>query len=293
MSDIENPEIYDFHREEFFKELTFGKSILKWMYESRSGKILGQLLTREIPCYFYGKYKSTNASKKAILPFIEQYDIDLCEYPDIDSYISFNDFFKRKFVSGVRNFSKRTIDFPAFCEARYLVYNSVEDIPVKGSVIDPLKLLGGNRADYRNGQIIVARLAPVDYHRFHFPDDGFVKEQYKIGGLLNSVSPIAIKNRSDVLVTNKRFISLLELENFGEIAYIDIGAFCVGTIEQTHKEEQFTKGQEKGYFLFGGSTVVIITKSKIIDFDSKILEHSKKNIETFIKLGTTIGQKIV
>lgn len=288
-------EVRDFETKKIFKEKVFGRSILNWLYNTRSGSRLGQFLTRELPCSLYGKFKSSGLSKYQISSFIDEYEILQEEYPVLESYKSFNDFFKRRFLPKKRVFSNENLDFPAFCEGRYLIYNSIQDVPIKGCIVDPKELLSNKISkdkseQFENGQVIICRLAPVDYHRFHFPDDGEIINHYSIDGRLDSVSPYATRLKKDILTTNKRQVSILMTKNFGQLAYIEIGAFCVGTIVQDHLSPEFYRGAEKGHFLFGGSTVVILTSNKSIKFDEQILIDSLELRETFVKLGTTIGK---
>ena len=284
--------IYDLETDKYFDEKVFGEWFLKWLYQSRSGSLLAFLFTKLPFSKVYGGLKSSVSSKGQIKDFIQTYEIEMDEFKSDSEYSCFNDFFIREFKSGVRNFDLSPESFPAFCEGRYLVYNSSQKTSIKNTIIDPVKLISpSDGADFLSGQVIVARLAPVDYHRYHYPDDGVNERQYDIDGLLNSVTPYALASKPDVLVTNKRRITILNTENFGRIAYVEVGALTVGTIQQTHHDTQFQRGEEKGYFLFGGSTVVILTEKKVIDFDSKILENSKKGIESFVKLGRSLGKK--
>ncbi len=284
--------IYDLETDKYFDEKVFGEWFLKWLYQSRSGSLLGFLFTKLPFSMMYGALKSSVSSKAQIQDFIQTYEIEMDEFKSDSEYKCFNDFFIREFKSGVRSFDLSLDSFPAFCEGRYLVYNSSQKTNIKNTIIDPFELISPtDGADFISGQVIVARLAPVDYHRYHYPDDGVIERQYDVDGLLNSVTPYALASKPDVLVTNKRRITILKTEEFGRIAYIEVGALTVGTIKQTHHDTQFKRGQEKGYFLFGGSTVVILTEKKVIDFDSKILENSKKGIESFVKLGRPLGKK--
>lgn len=286
----ENVKIYDLERKEFFYEKVFGEWFLKWIYHTRSGSMLSFLFTKLPFSSIYGGMKNLGFTKKDIIPFIEDYAINIDEFEDISHFKNFNDFFIRKFKENQRSFEQDSNIFPAFCEGRYLVYNSPKETLVKNSWIDPrLFLEKEDQNIFKNGQVIISRLAPVDYHRFHFPDDGEVLKNYKVDGLLNSVTPYALSAKPDVLMTNKREITILDTSNFGKIAYVEVGALSVGTIKQTYSNDTFKKGEEKGYFLFGGSTVVIITENKIIDFNEDILQKTKEGIETFVKLGCSLG----
>jgi phosphatidylserine decarboxylase len=107
---------------------------------------------------------------------------------------------------------------------------------------------------------------------------------------LHSVNPIALKQRSKIFITNERHVSILETKHFGKLAYIEVGALCVGKIVQTHKEsEPFSKGDEKGYFLFGGSTVILIGQAGRWNLDEDLLLKTRQNQETLVRLGEPIA----
>ncbi len=63
----------------------------------------------------------------------------------------------------------------------------------------------------------------------------------------------------------------------------DIGATMVGAIVQTYKANSFVKkGEEKGYFLFGGSTCILIFEKGKVIIDKDIIENTQNKIETRI-----------
>ena len=212
-----------------------------------------------------------------------------------DPYSSFNQFFIRRFKEGRRPFSNNGDDFCSPCEARYYAYDSLADddeIPVKGSLWNASALLRNDTLakDFEGGPALLARLCPVDYHRFHFPDAGKITEDYAVSGAFHSVNPIALKANQHIFKDNERYVSILETENFGKLAYVEVGAMMVGKIVQSHVEKSFKKGDEKGYFLFGGSTVIVFGQKGKWSPSTDILENTKNGIETYVKLGATIGK---
>jgi phosphatidylserine decarboxylase len=248
-------------------------------------------LVHSFPCSLYGKYKSSPKSVGQIEEFVKEFNIDTSEFLPLETYKSFNEFFARSFLDGKRKWSKDKKVLSAFCEGRYLLADSKNPVHLKGSNISPIDLLGQKYGEeFKDSTALICRLAPVDYHWFHFPDDGDLNESYGFNGPLNSVTPISLRARANVLNSNKRVVNILNCENLGEVAYVEIGAFCVGTIKQTYTTSQFYKGQEKGHFLFGGSTVVLLIKDKNIEFNKELLRYSKEGIETYFKLGTDIGR---
>jgi phosphatidylserine decarboxylase len=218
------------------------------------------------------------------------------DYVD-ENFASFNDFFIRRFKEGKRGFPQNEKLFGAPCEARYFAYEKISPdliVPVKGKFLFPDLLIKKEKWSkfFENGPMFLARLCPVDYHRFHYPDSGSILDSYPIHGKLHSVNPIALKKRGKILIENEKRVSILETDNFGKLAYIEIGATMVGKIIQSHLEKFFKRGDEKGYFLFGGSTVIIFgEKGKWIP-DSDILENTSKNLETYIKLGSPLAKAL-
>jgi phosphatidylserine decarboxylase len=165
--------------------------------------------------------------------------------------------------------------------------------PVKGTFLRPLDFLGDEHEWtelFDRGPMLIARLCPVDYHRYHYPDDGKTIVSYSKSGPLHSVSPFALRQYPETFIKNERRISILDTKHFGKIAYIEIGALMVGKIIQTHDESlAYQRGQQKGYFLFGGSTVVIIGQYKLWQPSEDILNHSYNGIETYSKLGDIVA----
>jgi len=144
---------------------------------------------------------------------------------------------------------------------------------------------------YKNSSLLILRLAPNDYHRYHFPSNGTPSAMTKIKGGYLSVSPYALaSNFTKVFCENKREFCELETEDKGSILLAPVGATMVGTIVETYKaNEAIEKGDEMGYFAFGGSTVVLLVDKSKINIDKDILENTKNNIETFVKMGEKIG----
>lgn len=278
-------------------ELIFGEQIMRWFYENQIGNtLIDKVLSKKIFSQVYGSVKSSKYSTKDIPKFIDQFQINMREYEE-GPFKSFNDFFIRKFKPGMRNFSDHSNDFSAPAEGRYLAFanhNPKDKFPIKGQLLTAKALLQDDEKArlFDNGPVLIARLCPTDYHRFHYPDSGTTVERYTVSGKLHSVNPIALNTRPDIFISNERCVSILKTENFGYLAYIEVGAIFVGKIVQTTSElDHYKKGQEKGYFLFGGSTVILLGEPGCFKISEDILENSKKSLETFIQLGDTIAQK--
>lgn len=279
------------------QEQVYGEGALRWMYETRPGRTLGEgVLSRPWVSALYGTLQSTRWSAGKIAPFVRQFGIPMEEYEET-RYRSFNDFFIRRFKPGMRPFTTKPDEMAAFAEARYFAVERLdpaERVAVKGIALSAAELLGdaGLAAPFATGPAFIARLCPVDYHRFHFPDSGRIARIAHRKGPLHSVNPLALQYKPDILVTNERQISILDTDHFGRLAYVEVGATMVGKIVQTHPETApFKRGGEKGYFLFGGSTVVVLGEPGAWTPDADLLEQSRQGRETLVRLGERIAGK--
>ncbi|MDQ6970646.1 MAG: phosphatidylserine decarboxylase, partial [Mariprofundus sp.] len=247
-------------------EKVYGDGMVKFAYANPIGRLLGPVIASKMLSQIYGKSQDTLKSAKKVAPFIKNFHIPMDQYqkgsfkqnPIETSYRSFNGFFIRKFRAGQRTFTPNDDEMAAFAEARYFGHASMRDdldIPVKGSMLRAVDLIGDRELakDFIGGPLMIARLCPVDYHRYHYPDDGKTLKAFTIPGDLHSVNPLALKYRQDIFIKNERRVAILATEHFGKLAYIEVGATCVGKIVQSFDESKpFNKGDEKGYFLFGG-----------------------------------------
>lgn len=278
-------------------ELMYGESLMRWLYETWPGRFLEErFFSKPAFSRLYGGYQDTRLSALKIPGFIRKFGIPMEEFESVP-YRSFNEFFIRRFKPGARRFAPNPAELPAFAEGRYLAFEKVgEDqaFPVKGRDLTAEAILGdAERArPFLGGAVLIARLCPTDYHRFHFPDDGTVHAAYRVPGHLHSVNPLSLKRRSDIFAVNERTVAVLDTRGFGKLAYVEVGALCVGKIVQTHSgEKAFRRGDEKGYFLFGGSTVIVLGEPGRWKPDADLLEQTRARRETFVRLGERIGAR--
>lgn len=276
-------------------EQVYGEAALSWVYGNMLGQwMANRLLSKPPLSQAYGAYQSSRLSQHKIQPFIEAFHIPMEEYVD-GPFLTFNDFFIRHFKAGKRPFVTEASQFPAFAEARYFAFEKVrssDQVPVKGLNLSPAQLLGNvKRArPFEGGPLLLARLCPTDYHRFHFPDSGRMVDEYRLHGSLHSVNPLALEYKSDILISNERHVSFLETENFGTLAYVEVGALCVGKIVQSHIGPLFKRGDEKGYFLFGGSTVIVLGQPGRWKPSADLIEQTLQGRECLVRLGESVGQ---
>ncbi|MBC7387052.1 MAG: phosphatidylserine decarboxylase [Cryobacterium sp.] len=289
--------VFDRHKNQIITENIFGEGGVRFLYENPFGAALeSTVLCRPWFSKLYGAYQNTERSAKSIPDFIKRFEIPMSDY-ESGPFHSFNEFFIRKLKPGARPFEPSAHRLAAPSEGRYLFLPSVQEntkLPIKGATLNGPALLGDfpEMKPFIGGPGFISRLCPVDYHRFHFPDAGKILSSRKLSGPLHSVNPIALAARGDLLFRNEREVTILQTENFGKIAYVEVGAICVGKIVQTHSGQTFQRGDEKGYFLFGGSTVIVIGEPRKFAFDADLLEKSASGRETLIRIGEGIATAV-
>lgn len=288
---------YNRKTKEYEIEKVAGDKYLKWVYTSPVGKSLTELfIKKKLFSNLYGRYCDSKYSAKKIDAFIKDFDIDmsLCEDPSV-KFSSFNEFFIRKLSKESRPVStdKNILVSPG--DGRLSAYENIDldnIVQVKGFTYSLRELLKDDKVakEYEGGTCLILRLCPTDYHRFHFVDDGVCGETNKISGRYYSVNPIALERIPKLFCENKREWSIFKSENFGEIIHVEVGATCVGTIIQTYTPGQkIKKGDEKGYFKFGGSTTILFLKKDKVKIDKDIVYQTSLGIETKVIMGENIG----
>lgn len=283
-------------------EKVYGEFFLKFLYNPpRTVKIFSCFILTLIARFsffskIYGMFQKSKWSQRKVIPFIAKYRIDATEFArPADEFRSFNDFFIRKLKKEARPIDsdpKRAI-LPA--DGRYLVFPKIsrsDSFKIKGQHFSLSKLLRNETlaSRYEGGVMVIARLCPVDYHRFHFPVEGIPCPSKKIRGPLFSVNPIALKKKISYLRQNKRQITEIESDYFGKVLFIEVGATYVGTIKQTYAPHKFyCKGDEKGYFEFGGSCLILLFMPGKLVLDHDLISASSQGIEVLGRMGQSLG----
>ncbi len=261
-----------------------------FLYKNFFGRIILKLANKRFVSSIVGWYMNKKISRKHINNFINDNKINMDEYPSIE-YKSFNEFFSRKIKDGKRVFSANKHFFESPADSRLIVYklDGNNEFEIKGKTYTLNRILRDEKLaeEYKNGYFLVFRLAVDDYHRYCYIDNGKLIKNKKINGLFHTVGPIAFE-RFKVYQENQREYEVLNTENFGSIIQMEIGAMMVGKIVN-HGLKEFKRGEEKGYFLFGGSTIVIIVKEGVLKIDDDIIKNSEKGIETKVKQGEKIA----
>ena len=281
-------------------ENVYGDRFLRWTYGNPLGQLsLHALVKRAAFSRWYGRRMDAPASRAKVAPFISNYKVNADELADApDSYRTFNEFFYRKLKPGARPIDPdpKSAVFPA--DGRHFGFQDVsqlEGIFVKGAVFDLRKLLADDSlaGRFRDGAMILSRLCPVDYHRFHFPVSGVASAPVLINGPLFSVNPIALRKNIHIFTENKRAVSRIESDPFGLVVMLEVGATCVGSFDYTFTPgERVAKGAEKGFFKFGGSSTVTLFERGRIRLAEDLINCSRKGIELYARMGDWLGKKV-
>jgi len=278
-------------------EIVKGPKTMNYVYNKRLGQIgLRLLFKRKVFSMYGGWVMNQNKSTKKIDEFLKVNEMDMSQFviPN-GGYKNFNDFFYRKLQPNKRPIGKGLVS-PA--DGKVVAFKTIGccmDFYVKDCTFNLNTFLKDKHLakKYEGGSMMVIRLAPADYHRFHFPADGIPSETKKIKGYYYSVSPIALKQNMRIFLENKREYSTLKTKEFGDILLCDVGATLTGSIIQTYTPNQsVSKGQEKGHFAFGGSTVVVLFEKGKVTIDKDLLENTQKGYETTLEMGETIGSSV-
>jgi phosphatidylserine decarboxylase len=279
-------------------EQVYGESWLRWTYETSLGRLaLNLFVKRALLSRYYGWRMSMRASANRVLPFIVDYGLDVDEFAKKPyAFKTFNEFFYRALKPGARPVAgdERVAVLPA--DGRHLAFQNVDAAAgfyAKGQRFDLKAFLGDEAlaAKFAGGAMLISRLCPVDYHRFHFPVAGMPTEARLINGFLYSVSPVALRRNLAYLWENKRMVTLVESPAFGTVAVCEIGATMVGSIFQSYLASRpVARGEEKGWFKFGGSCVVTLFQPGRIRLDADLVEQTAAGLETYARIGERLGE---
>jgi phosphatidylserine decarboxylase len=271
-----------------------GEKWLVWLYNNPAGEAtLWALAKRKLVSSIYGKMMDRTSSAKKIHRFIEDFDIDMSSSQE-QEFKNFNAFFIRKLKDNARLVDTcfNTVVSPT--DGKILAYADMSnsDFIIKGFRFNVSSFLGNPvlAKKYHDGSVLIIRLAPTDYHRFHFPVSGNLTPGKKIEGDYYSVNPFALRKKAEIFCLNKREYTIITNPLFGDVIIAEVGATMVGSIVQTYKGSSIKKGEEKGFFKFGGSTVVLLFEKGKIHIDKDLLTNTASGYETAVKMGERIGE---
>jgi len=251
-----------------------------------------------------GEYDDSAESTKDIKPFIKEYKIDKSELADTDiaSYKTFNEFFYRKLKPGARpiDSSSDASVIVSCADSRLTTFDSVSNATkfwIKGANFNLENLLKDKdlASKFEGGSLAIFRLAPQDYHRFHSPVDANVTSITAIPGDYYTVNPMAVRSTLDVFTENKRMVTVLTSDKYGLVAFVSVGALLVGSIVLTGANKvgnKLAKGDEVGYFAFGGSTVITVFQKGKVQWDDDLIKNSNSSLETLVRQGEHVGKLV-
>jgi phosphatidylserine decarboxylase len=258
--------------------------------------VLGRIILKPLVCPAVSKaagfFLNSKPSKIFIKRFIKKNNIDLCDYEG-QHYTSFNDFFTRKIKPESRPIASGDVLISP-CDGMVTAFKIENDSSffIKGVKYTIEELLRNTflSEKYSGGTCIIFRLAVDNYHRYCFCADCNVETPIKIEGKYHTVQPIAMR-RYKIFRENAREYTLLHSKHFGDIVQMEVGALLVGKISNTCSLNTAVKGCEKGKFLFGGSTIVLLLEKDKVNLDVEFFDNTKRNLETAVKYGEKIGTK--
>lgn len=267
--------------------------MLRFLYQTCFGRIILKVLTRPQISIICGRFLDSKYSRLLVPYFVKKNKITLSEFQDTD-FENFNQCFCRKIRPEYRPIDMQKGSFISPCDGLLSAYRIQGDlvIPVKQSAYHISDLLRDEKLaeKYQGGTCLVIRLCVNHYHRYCYPDNGIKTGNVFLPGVLHTVRPIALR-QIPVFTENSREYTCIQTENFGEIVQMEVGAMLVGKIHNLHGEGRVEKGQEKGYFLYGGSTIILLLEPERVKFPEKLYQYTREQKEVPVRYGQKIGIK--
>lgn len=267
---------------------------LSFLYKTAAGRCFLKLLASRPVSKLCGAFLDSRISFFLIKGFVKKNNIDLNDY-ELDGIKTFNQFFRRRIKDGKRPFDMDPAHLCAPCDGLLSVYPINDEgtvIPIKQSVYTVTSLLKDKElaSRYNGGTCLVFRLCVDNYHRYSYPVSGTKGPNIFIPGILHTVRPIALET-FPVFAQNCREYTVIESKEFGKVVQMEVGAMLVGRIVNLEQEGKAERGMEKGYFEYGGSTVILLIEKSKLNIHQKFLENSQNSTETPVKMGECIGCK--
>ena len=277
----------------------YAHKFLDRSYNTMSGRMLTHvLLSRRFVSQLYGWYHKHPLSRTKIKRFVERMNVNMDEsLRQVDEFKSFNDFFTRHIDLSKRPIAVDQSVCIAPADGRVLAYPSVnpdDAFPIKGCRFNLRQFLRDDELtqQFAGGSLVLSRLYLSDYHHFHFPAAGVPSQAHSIPGRYYTVSSYSRFQHPPIYSQNYRMLTRFESDHFGTMILVEVGAFTVGSIRQRYRPDvAITKGQHKGYFEVGGSTVAVLFLKGAIQLDEDLCAHTREGLETYVRLGESIGRK--
>lgn len=263
----------------------------KFLYKTILGRLILKALIRPSFSKKIGKKLDSPKSLKKAYKFARKNNINLDDFI-LDDINSFNDFFSRKIKDGRRIIDMGPSHLISPCDSKASTYKIDNDLilKIKNSCYKVKDLINNEELakNYYNGTCLVLRLCVDDYHRYCYIDDGTKEENIFIPGVLHTVNPIALENYK-IYSQNQREYTIMHTKNFGDVIQIEVGAMMVGKIVNYDGKAEIRRGEEKGKFLYGGSTIILLLNQNI-KIDDDIIKNTQDGAETIVKMGEKIGE---
>lgn len=268
--------------------------LLKKLYGTVCGRVILKALTAPAVSKAAGAFMDLRLSVPLIKRFIKSSGIDTSQYV-MKKFRSYNEFFTRRVKRGMRPIDRMPSHFISPCDSKLTVYKIGKSsvFRIKGSRYRVSDLIQNDflAKRYEGGYCMIFRLEVDDYHRYCYIDSGTKTENTFINGELHTVNPIALEHYN-IYKRNCREYTVLHTENFGDVVQVEVGAMMVGRIVNRHGAAEVVRGEEKGKFEFGGSTIVLLVQDDMIRIDDDILRNSAENIETVVKYGEKVAASV-
>lgn len=274
------------------KNTTGQDNLLDFLYNNFVGRLLLKPLVCPNVSKLSGKLLSTRLSSLLVKPFIKKNNIDLSDY-ECNKFSSFNDFFTRKIRAGKRPFPADTKTLISPCDCKASVYPIQDDttFSIKHTEYTLRSLLRSRKLAkrFQGGTLFLLRLTVDDYHRYNYAVSGFKTKNYHIPGSFHTVNPVA-NDFLPIYKENTREYTIIHTPGFGDILQMEVGALMVGKISNhTHQKSFVTRGTEKGFFEYGGSTIIVITEKDKAFAREDLIQNTSLGYETKILQGQPIG----
>lgn len=276
------------------RERVYAAGQLEFLYGNPLGKLLLEaVLTRRTFSRVYGRLKRSPSSRKQIEQFIETLEVDTTELEKpVAAYQSIDEFFSRRLRPGARPVDMNPDHLLSPCDGRAFAWQRLggRELVVKKTTTTIPELIGDPAVapEFTDPAVLLVRLAAADYHRCHFPADGIASAPRAVGSRLHSVHPIALEKGAPSFA-NYRMVSRVDSDRFGPLLVIEVGALTVGSIVQTFFPARVARGQEKSYFRFGGSALLLLAQTGLVVFDDDLVQSTIAGVESKVRVGTRVA----
>jgi len=265
--------------------------MLEFLYGTKAGRLILKVLTNPKMSVWCGRFLDSKYSRFLIKSFIKNNNIDMSEYEE-ETYGCFNEFFYRRIRKECRPIDENPESLVAPSDGYLSVYPIRDDVvmAIKQSRYTVRDLLRDEELakEFDGGICLVYRLCVDNYHRYSYFDSGSKGPNIFLKGVLHTVRPVALR-KVPVFVENSREYTILNTDNFGRAIQMEVGAMLVGKIVNLYEDSSFTRGEEKGHFEYGGSTIIVLLKKGAATINPKIIQATKRGNEVKVKLGQKIG----